>query len=202
MVPRGSPARVSRRMSRLAGRSQPGRVVTRANLSTIEGVVRQGRLFRVSKQLPSRAELITEATRAAADFGAADDLVDEAAAAAFGVNRTDLRIIGLVMTAGTLTAGGLATAAGLSPAATTTAIQRLIHAGHLTRKTDAEDRRRAVVELTPHAVDLLEEVYAPVERAGRELLERYSAEELVFIIDLLRRGERLQLAQARRVRGE
>ncbi|WP_410618345.1 MarR family winged helix-turn-helix transcriptional regulator [Amycolatopsis sp. cmx-8-4] len=156
----------------------------------------------MSKQLPSRAELITEATRAAADFGAADDLVDEAAAAAFGVNRTDLRIIGLVMTAGTLTAGGLATAAGLSPAATTTAIQRLIHAGHLTRKTDAEDRRRAVVELTPHAVDLLEEVYAPVERAGRELLERYSAEELVFIIDLLRRGERLQLAQARRVRGE
>lgn len=59
-----------------------------------------------------------------------------------------------------------------------------------------------MVELTPHAVDLLEEVYAPVERAGRELLERYSAEELVFIIDLLRRGERLQLAQARRVRGE
>ncbi|UOZ08135.1 MarR family winged helix-turn-helix transcriptional regulator [Amycolatopsis sp. WQ 127309] len=156
----------------------------------------------MSKQLPSRAELIAEATHAAADFGAAGDLVDEAAAAAFGVNRTDLRIIGLVMTAGTLTAGGLATAAGLSPAATTTAIQRLIHAGHLTRKTDAEDRRRAVVELTPHAVDLLEEVYAPVERAGRELLERYSAEELVFIIDLLRRGERLQLAQARRVRGE
>jgi DNA-binding MarR family transcriptional regulator len=154
----------------------------------------------VSKLLPSRAELITEATHAAADFGAANDLVDEAAAAAFGVNRTDLRIIGLVLAAGTLTAGGLATAAGLSPAATTTAIQRLIHAGHLTRKTDAEDRRRAVVELTPRAVDLLDEVYGPVERAGRALLERYSAEELALIVDLLRRGERMQLAEARRVR--
>jgi DNA-binding MarR family transcriptional regulator len=154
----------------------------------------------VSKQSRSRAELITEATHAAADFGAANDLVDEAAAAAFGVNRTDLRIIGLVANAGTLTAGGLATAAGLSPAATTTAIQRLIHAGHLTRKTDADDRRRAVVELTARAVDLLEEVYGPVERAGCELLERYSAEELAFIVDLLRRGERMQLAEARRVR--
>ncbi|MEA5358998.1 MarR family transcriptional regulator [Amycolatopsis sp., V23-08] len=154
----------------------------------------------MSKQLRSRAELITEATHAAADFGAANDLVDEAAAAAFGVNRTDLRIIGLVANAGTLTAGGLATAAGLSPAATTTAIQRLTHAGHLTRRTDADDRRRAVVELTARAVDLLEEVYGPVERAGRELLERYSAEELAFIVDLLRRGERMQLAEARRVR--
>jgi DNA-binding MarR family transcriptional regulator len=154
----------------------------------------------VSKLLPSRAELITEATHAAAAFGAADDLVDEAAAAAFGVNRTDLRIIGLVMAAGTLTAGHLAAAAGLSPAATTTAIQRLIHAGHLTRKTDAEDRRRAVVELTPRAVDLLEEVYGPIERAGRELLERYSEAELALIVDVLRRGERMQLAEARRVR--
>ncbi|MFG1638993.1 MarR family winged helix-turn-helix transcriptional regulator [Amycolatopsis sp. NPDC049252] len=91
-------------------------------------------------------------------------------------------------------------AAAFGVNATTTAIQRLIHAGHLTRKTDADDRRRAVVELTARAVALLEEVYGPVERAGRELLERYSAAELAFIVDLLRRGERMQLAEARRVR--
>jgi hypothetical protein len=100
-------------MRRLAGRSQPGRAC---------------------RVVPGRGD--HEATHAAADFGAADDLVDEVA--------------------------------------TTTAIQRLIHAGHLTRKTDAEDRRRAVVELTPRAVDLLDEAYGPVERAGRALLERYS----------------------------
>lgn len=144
--------------------------------------------------------MVTEATQAAAAFGAANDVVDEAAAAAFGVNRTDLRIIGLVSAAGTLTAGGLAEKAGLSPAATTTAIQRLTKAGHLTRRTDAEDRRRAVVELTPAAAELLEEIYAPIERAGRALLEEYSAEQLELVIEVLRKGERMQLAEAERIR--
>lgn len=144
--------------------------------------------------------MVTEATQAAAAFGAANDVVDEAAAAAFGVNRTDLRIIGLVSAAGTLTAGGLAEKAGLSPAATTTAIQRLTKAGHLTRRTDAEDRRRAVVELTPAAAELLEEIYAPIERAGRALLEEYSAEQLELVIEVLRKGERMQLTEAERIR--
>jgi DNA-binding MarR family transcriptional regulator len=149
----------------------------------------------VSKQLR-----VTEATQAAAAFGAANDVVDEAAAVAFGVNRTDLRIIGLIAAAGTLTAGGLATQAHLSPAATTTAIQRLTHAGHVTRRTDADDRRRAVVELTPEAAGLLEEIYGPIERAGRALLENYTAEQLELVIEVLRRGERMQLGEAARIR--
>lgn len=148
----------------------------------------------------SKQSLVTDATHAAADFGAANDVVDEAAAAAFGVNRTDLRIIGLIAAAGTLTAGRLATQAHLSPAATTTAIQRLTHAGHLTRRTDEQDRRRAVVELTPAAAELLAEIYTPIERAGRALLEEYTAEQLEFVIEFLRRGERMQLEEAERIR--
>jgi DNA-binding MarR family transcriptional regulator len=158
-------------------------------------VIRHGRLFRVSKQ-----SLVTEATQAAAASGAANDVVDEAAASAFGVNRTDLRIIGLIAAAGTLTAGRLATQAHLSPAATTTAIQRLTHAGHLTRRTSTEDRRRAVVELTPEAAKLLEEIYAPIERAGRAILEDYSAEQLALVVEVLRRGEQMQLSEAERIR--
>ena len=137
---------------------------------------------------------------AAAALSAANDLVDESAAAAFGVNRTDLRIVCLVAEAGTLTAGALATAAKLSPAATTTAIQRLIHAGHLERRTDADDRRRAVVQLTAVAEALLEQVYGPIEAAGREILEEYSAEQLELVAQVLRRGEAMQLAQAERIR--
>ena len=149
----------------------------------------------------SKQSLVTEATRAAAASGAAGDVVDEAAAAAFGVNRTDLRIIGLIAEAGTLTAGELATRARLSPAATTTAIQRLTHAGHLTRRTATEDRRRAVVELTPEAAGLLAEIYAPIERAGRAILEDYSAEQLELVVEVLRRGEEMQLREAERIRG-
>jgi DNA-binding MarR family transcriptional regulator len=143
--------------------------------------------------------LRVEAAQAAADFGAANDVVDEAAAAALGVNRTDLRILGLV-TAGPCSAAALAGAAKLSPAATTTAIQRLVAAGHLTRTVDQDDRRRAVVALTPHAEELIERLYSPIERAGHRVLARYSAEELALITDFLRRGINLQLAEADRIR--
>jgi DNA-binding MarR family transcriptional regulator len=153
----------------------------------------------VSKQSVP-ADLLASTAQAAADFGAAAGAVDDAAAAAFGVNRTDLRIIGLLHQAGELPAGRLAAAAGLSPAATSTAIQRLMAAGYLTRAVDGQDRRRAVVALTAPAADLLARVYAPIGRAGRAELDRYAAPELRLIEDFLRRGTRLQLSQADRVR--
>jgi hypothetical protein len=43
-------------------------------------------------------------------------------------------------------------------------------------------------------------VYGPIERAGRRELARYTAEELAVIVDFLRRGERMQLDQAARIR--
>jgi DNA-binding MarR family transcriptional regulator len=154
----------------------------------------------------AREEAVVAAARdedvlAAARLGAANDAVDAAAAAVFGVNRTDLRILGVVVEAGAMAAGPLAAAAGLSPAATTTAIQRLVTAGYLTRAVDTDDRRRAVVTLTRTAETLLERVYGPIERAGRREIARYSADELALIVDFLRRGERMQLDQAERIRG-
>jgi DNA-binding MarR family transcriptional regulator len=147
----------------------------------------------VSKQLRD------EAARAAADFGAATDVVDEAAATVLGVNRTDLRILGLVAT-GPWSAAALAEAAELSPAAMTTAIQRLVAAGHLTRTVDQDDRRRAVVALTARAEALIESIYGPLAQAGRRALGRYTADELTLITEFLRRGVDLQLAEADRIR--
>ena len=148
----------------------------------------------------SLEDLRGQAARAAADFGDATDVVDTAAATVLGVNRTDLRILGLLLTEGPMAAGPLAAAAGLSPAATSTAIQRLVAAGHLTRAVDPGDRRRAVVQLTASAVAALERIYAPIHRAGVRELARYSPEELALIVDFLTRGRRMQLEQAERVR--
>jgi DNA-binding MarR family transcriptional regulator len=145
--------------------------------------------------------MLTRAAEAAAAFGAAAGTVDMAAAEAFGVNRTDLRILGLVHQAGALSAGRLSEAAGLSPAAMSTAIQRLTAAGHITRATDDQDRRRAVVTLTNPAAGLLTEIYGPIGEAGLDELRRYSADEITLITEFLRRGERFQLAQAERIRG-
>lgn len=140
------------------------------------------------------------AARAAADLGAATDLVDEVAATALGVNRTDLRIIGLVSESGPLTATALAAAAKLSPAATSTAIQRLVAAGHLSRTVDDRDRRRAVVSVTPLAEESVERIYGPIRQAGRRLLADYSADELSLITGFLQRGTAMQLEEADRIR--
>ncbi len=153
----------------------------------------------MSKQ-PELTAARTEAVVAAARLAAATDAVDAAAATALGINRTDLRILELMLTSGPTAAGALAIAAALSPAATTTAIQRLVAAGYLTRETDSGDRRRAVVALTAAATSLLHRVYGPIEQAGRRELARYSVAELAVIVDFLRRAERLQLDQAARVR--
>lgn len=149
----------------------------------------------------SKQSAVERAARAAADFGAAADAVDHAAAAVFGVNRTDLRILGAVSELGPLTAGQVAAAAQLSPAAATTAIQRLVGRGHLTREVDSGDRRRAVVDLTAPARQLVHRVYGPVGTAGVAELRRYSAAELAVVADFLERGRRVQLAEAARIRG-
>jgi DNA-binding MarR family transcriptional regulator len=152
----------------------------------------------VSKQFPE--ELLSAAANAAAAFGAAASAVDQAAATAFAVNRTDLRMIGILNRDGALTAGQLATACGLSPAATTTSIQRLVAAGHATRDTDAADRRRVVVTLTARAKRLLLAIYGPVGQGGVDLLGNYTPKELELLTGFLERGERLQQDQAARIR--
>jgi DNA-binding MarR family transcriptional regulator len=153
----------------------------------------------VSKQL-SLSNRIAEAAEAAADFGAAAGAVDKAAAAAFGVNRTDLRIIGTLNQRGQLSAGQIASSCDLSPAATSSAIQRLVDAGHATRSTASDDRRRAVVVLTPAAIARLKIVYGPVGTAGMAQLAEYDPMQLALLTDFLRRGEALQHAQAERIR--
>lgn len=151
-------------------------------------------VFRVSKQ-----SAVERAALAAQRFGSAADAVDAAAADVLDVNRTDLRILGAVMD-GPLTAGQVAAAVGLSPAAATTAIQRLAARGHLTREPDPADRRRAVVELSPAARRQAERIYGPVGEAGVAELERFTAPELELIADFLERGHALQLAEAERIR--
>lgn len=158
-------------------------------------------MLRVSKQAPSERAL-DEAAGAAADFGAAADLVDEAAADRLGINRTDLRLLGEIHRAGARTAGALAEAAGLSPAATTTAIQRLVRAGYAERRTDGADRRRVAVTLTPRAAELLDRIYTPIATEGRRELRRYATDELALLTRFLQRGRELQLAWAAKIRTE
>ncbi|GAA0576833.1 MarR family transcriptional regulator [Kribbella sandramycini] len=150
----------------------------------------------------SKQTLIAEITSAVVRFQNATERVDAAAAAALGINRTDLACIGLLAISGGMTAGRLATEAGLSPAATTTVIERLEAAGYAVRSKDGADRRRVVVTTTPLAEERIEQVYGPVLPAGTALLSRYTRAELETIQRFLTQGEELQDRQAERIRSQ
>jgi DNA-binding MarR family transcriptional regulator len=147
-------------------------------------------------------ELLDRVAQAAADFGAAADQVDAAVADAARINRTDLRILGAVALAGALSAGELAAAVQLSPAATTTAVQRLVAGGHLVREVDQADRRRTVLTVTSAAAELIERAYGPVATEGRRALGGYTVAELAVVERFLGEGIAMQRAHAARIRTE
>jgi DNA-binding MarR family transcriptional regulator len=138
--------------------------------------------------------------QAVAEFGAAADEVDAAAAATLQVNRTDLRILGIVEAEPGITATAVARAVSLSPAATTTALQRLTASGYLIREPSTEDRRSVVLSLTKAARRIIDQIYGPLAAAGLHEIEGYSESELSLIADFLSRGVVVQYKQASRIR--
>ncbi len=146
--------------------------------------------------------MIVQTADAAAAFGSARDLVDDAAAAALGLNRTDFRVLVVLSTRPEgVSAGELSDAVSLSPAATTEAVQRLGSRGLAHRRTDPDDRRRARITAGERAVDMLDELFGPLAAGGEALLTRYTMAQLELILDFLERGRTLQLTHAARIRG-
>jgi DNA-binding MarR family transcriptional regulator len=146
-----------------------------------------------------RDALIDAVMQAVVAFQEATDLVDEAAAARLGLNRTDLRCLG-VLAAGALTAGRLADAAGLSPGAATTAVDRLVRAGYARRTRDAGDRRQVTIEPTAAARRAFDEIWGPIGKEAQRRLSRRTNEELTVISDFLAEGRQLQARHAQRIK--
>jgi DNA-binding MarR family transcriptional regulator len=149
-----------------------------------------------------RGDLLDTVSREVAELQSATDAMDEAVAQQLGINRTDLRCLGLLFARGPLSAGQLAAASGLSPGAATTALDRLERAGYALRRRGAQDRRSVLVELTPLARQRIEDLYGPVGTEGRHFLERYSDDELRFLSAFLRDGRALQVKHAVLVRAQ
>jgi len=112
------------------------------------------------------------------------DAIDEAVADRLGINRTDLRIID-ELSGGPQAAGELATRIGISPAAMTTALDRLERKGHARRIRDPEDRRKVLVELTDQTQAVCEEAMGPIAAEGEKLLAPYSEDELARFLEFM-----------------
>lgn len=147
----------------------------------------------------SKDELIGEIAHELRKLQQSSDAFDEAAATHLGLNRTDLRCLDIVLSAGSLSAGELSVALRLSPAATTTVVDRLIRAGLVTRTEDSENRRRKLIDATAKAERVAAEVFDPVGVAGAKALTRFDFGELRTALEFLRTARDVQENQIERV---
>ncbi|WP_040160644.1 MarR family winged helix-turn-helix transcriptional regulator [Nigerium massiliense] len=131
--------------------------------------------------------------------GGAHD-VDSSAAEHLGINHTDLAILRF-LDGGPRSPKELAASARITPASMTVALRRLEAAGWVSREHDPGDGRRAIVRLTPRAVTSLAELYGPIAREGKEILEELSDAELRTVLGFLEPSAAMQRRQADRIRG-
>ena len=132
------------------------------------------------------AQLVDEVGLELDELRRAGDQLDEAVALQFGLNRTDLRCLGILYRRGRVTAGELAEESGLTPGAITTVLDRLERGGYANRVPDPGDRRRVLVVSTVATREIGARIQGEVELATRQLLEGREAAELTVIRDYLR----------------
>jgi len=140
----------------------------------------------MSKQRSDSATLVDEVGVELDELRRAGDQLDEAVALQFGLNRTDLRCLGILYRRGRVTAGELAEESGLTPGAITTVLDRLERGGYANRVPDPADRRRVLVVSTVATREIGARIQGEVELASRRLLEGREAAELTCIRDFLR----------------
>jgi DNA-binding MarR family transcriptional regulator len=129
-------------------------------------------------------ELITEVRRS----HNATDRFDQAVADALGLNRTDMRALDVIEREGPVPAGRLAEATGLTSGAITTVLDRIERAGYARRVSDASDRRRVLVELTPKAQLDTMRFYQPHMALSERLYASYTREQLELLLEFVRTG--------------
>jgi DNA-binding MarR family transcriptional regulator len=106
------------------------------------------------------------------------DLLDEAASAYFGINRTDARAVDAIdQHQGPISAGDLARELRVSPGAVTTIVDRLERAGYARRVPDPEDRRRVLIETTPIVAEMSAQIYGTPAEGAAENFGRWTDEE-------------------------
>ena len=147
-------------------------------------------------------DLVGSLGRAMASYESSVYDVGREVARELGVNESDARCLGLLLTEmKEARPGQLATRLGISAPGATWIIDRLERVGYATRLHDPADRRKVVVRATAQGARRAREVYDPLIAGGRqELISRYTVAELELIIDFLNRARDVQQMYVQRLR--
>lgn len=147
-----------------------------------------------------RTDLIHAIGNAVQLFQDATDAFDDAACAALGLNRTDLKCVSVIAQRKRVAVGEIGKAAGLTRGAMTTALDRIEHAGYARRLRDPDDRRGVLVELTDKGRKAIDAIWGEYVRNAETFFSRYTTSELRTILRYLQEGRSAQEANMARVK--
>lgn len=142
----------------------------------------------MSRQLPSRAQLVERLALAGRQLSSATIMFHQSVADALGLNITDHKCVDFILLNGPMSAGELAEVTGLTTGAITAAIDRLEQRGFVERTSDPHDRRRVVVRALPRRVGQIARLFASFAARYRDLAASYDERELAAILDFLARS--------------
>ncbi|KUI08575.1 MarR family transcriptional regulator [Mycolicibacterium acapulense] len=115
-------------------------------------------------------------------MNAESDEIGRLFASRHDVAANDFRALLHVMVAETdgvpLTAGELRKRMGMSAAAITYLVERMIGSGHFRRESDPRDRRKVILRVADHGVDVARGFFTPLGEQTRTALAGLSDDEL------------------------
>lgn len=125
--------------------------------------------------------------RAARELHSATELLLDAVARRYGINRNDLHCLEIIEREGPVTAGALARLSHLSPAAVTKVIDRLAWAGYVIRRPSTDDRRAQVIAISTEHAELRTGIWGPVAGDALAVLGELAPAELGRFTEVLTR---------------
>ena len=129
-------------------------------------------------------------------FQEASYAFDDVAAEILALHRQDLPVMTALLFAGPRSAESLAASLHLPRRAVSTTLERLQLAGYARRQPGAPSR----LELTTHAKDWIERIWAPLRQDGAELLDAYTTRQLAILERFVEQAAALQEARTTRLR--
>ncbi|WP_141733832.1 MarR family transcriptional regulator [Oligoflexus tunisiensis] len=137
-----------------------------------------------------RAELIEATLASNREVGALSIFFHGAVASQLGLTPAETKCIDIILRSTNpdrVTAGWLAEHSGLTTGAITTLVDRLEQVGLVRRQRSSEDRRKVYVQLLPKCFERLAPLYESLGKAMQQLLDEYSEEQLLLIVNYQKR---------------
>ncbi len=127
-------------------------------------------------------------------------LLQQAVADRLGLGLSDFKCLTALADTGHATAGDIATRTGLTTGAVTRMVDRLEHAGWVTRETDRDDRRRVIIRPVPARQAEIGPLFKGMSTAWAHALADYPDEQITLILDLFARMRDVAREQAALIR--